>query len=134
MITLILFFCIFFVSIPTLIYPPSHKIFRNKKSYAFAYGLSIIPIVVSAFMLLNFSLSVTEKVNSLIALSPITFLILYKIFDKLSIEEYGRHIYFSTKYSKDKESLESTWSEWFFQMLLLLNPFLWLGIGILIFK
>lgn len=129
-----IFFCMFFVGIPTMIYPPSHKNLRDETVYFSACLISIIPIIISAFMWLNFSLTETEKINSLIGMAPITFLILYKQFDKLSLQEYGRHIYFYKSFSTDEESKNSTRSEWFFQMILFATPFLWIGIGLLIFK
>lgn len=85
-------------------------------------------------MWLGFSLTEIEKVNSLIGLAPITFLILYKQFDKLSLEEYKRNIYFSRRYVSDEESRNQTWSEMIFQWVLVATPFLWIGIGLLIFK
>ena len=134
MIILYLFFCLLFVWIPTIIYTPIHKKLQEKTVYFTACIIAIIPIFVALFMWLHFSLTETEKVNSLVGMAPITFLFLYKQFDKFSIEKYGRHIYFYKKYSRDDESQKGTWSEWFFQMILFVSPFFWIGIGLLIFK
>jgi len=133
MTTILLILSMFFIFIPTMIYPLSHKILQNKISYQVALIFAIVLPLMSLYIF-NSSLDVTEKINSLISLSPITFLIFYKQFDQIILKRYNRHIYFSMKYSISKESKEATWLEWFFQMLLLFIPFLWIGIGILIFK
>ncbi len=85
-------------------------------------------------MWLGFSLTITEKINSFIGLAPITFLILYKQFDNLSLKEYKRNIYFSRRYVSDEESKNQTGSENFFQWILFAIPIFWIAIGWLIFK
>jgi hypothetical protein len=134
MITINLFFCGFFVWIPTYIYPPAHKNLKEETTYLSACIISIVPIVISVYMWLGFSLTQTEKINSFIGMAPITFLILYKQFDKLSLEEYKRNIYFSRRYVSDEESKNQTGSENFFQWILFAVPVFWIVIGWLIFK
>ena len=97
-------------------------------------SIAIMLILFSGLIAFNFPLSETEKINSLVSLSPITFLIIYKKFDKISLENYNRHIFFPTKYPPSRELVEATWSERLVQMFLFFIPFLWIGVGLLIFK
>ena len=136
MLFILLFLSIFFVFIPTIIYPPVHKMLRDNVAYISLIIFAIILAIISG-LLFNSSLTETEKINSLISLSPITFLILYRQFDKISIEKHNRHIYFTMRYGNywsDQESAEATWSEWYLQMSLFFIPLFWAGIGILMFN
>lgn len=130
----LLFYSLFFIYIPTTICPPLHRLLRRKYLYYFALILSVFPIIVSIIPLLDHPLTETEKGNSLISLSPITFLLLYKKFDERSIKKYNRHIYFITKYGQDKETEQSKLSEWLLQFSLAFLPFLWGMVGSFIFK
>lgn len=133
MVLFIVFICIFFVAIPTYILPNSQKHLRNSVNYNVLFVSSILIIMTTIFWFDEF---VSEKKEELafIALSPITFLILHKITDLFWQKKYNRHIYFYQKYSQDYESQESTWTEFCFQFLIFIIPFMWITIGNLIFK
>ena len=128
MVLLIVLFCGFFVAIPTIILPTSQKLLRNNTNFKLLIGLSIVIIV---FTIISFNEFITDEVEELafIALSPLSFLILHRAVDKFWQKKFGRHIYFYKKYSDDKESKESTWKEFFVQILILIIPFFWLIIG-----
>lgn len=130
----LLFFSFFFIWIPTAVYPPSHKLSQKKNIFHFALGLSVLTIILTAKMLLYDTLTPIEKANSLMSLSPLTFLLLYKKINQRSIKKYNRPIYFTTKYGQDRETEESTWSESILQFLLVFIPFLWSLLGSWIFK
>ena len=97
-------------------------------------GIAVMPILFSGLIAFNFPLSENEKINCLASLSPITFLIIYKRFDKICLEDYNRHIHFPTKYPPSRELVEATWSERLVQMFLFFIPFLWIGVGLLFSK
>lgn len=129
---LILFIIFFFVWIPTFIYPRSHKILRSAKFYNYSSVVAILILILS-MMKYEMLLSQNEKIQILISLSPILFLILYKQFDKIILRKLNRNIYFSTKYLNDKESLDQTPLESLFQVTLVFIPLICAAIGLLIF-
>jgi hypothetical protein len=129
---LILFIIFFFVWIPTFIYPRSHKILRSAKFYNYSSVVAILILILS-MMKYEMLLSQNEKIQILISLSPILFLILYKQFDKIILRKLNRNIYFSTKYLNDKESLGQTSLESLFQFTLVFIPLICAAIGLLIF-
>lgn len=136
MLYLLLFISLFFTFIPTVIYPPSHKILRDKAIFMFMVIVAILIAITTGF-LFNSTLTETQKINCLVSLSPITFLILYKEFDNISLSKYGRNIYFTMKYGSyisDRETSIATCFEYFLQMILCSIPFFWIGIGILMLK
>ena len=78
-------------------------------------------------------LSQNVKIQILLSLSLILFLILYKQFDKIILRKLNRYMYFSTKYLNDKESLDQTSLESLFQVTLVFIPLIFAAIGLLIF-
>lgn len=119
-----------------MIYPPSHKLLRDKAIFMFMVILAMLIAITTGF-LFDSTLTETQKINCLVSLSPITFLILYKELDNISLSKYGRNIYFTMKfgnYISDEETAVATWFEYFLQMVLLLLPMFWIGIGMLMFK
>lgn len=121
----LLFYSLFFVWVPTLIYPPLHKQLQEKYIYNFALGLAILPIVLSVILWFYHTLTPIEQSNSLMSLSPLTFLLLYKKMNQRSMKKFNRPIYFITKYGQDRETEQSTWSEWLPQSLFAFIPFAW---------
>jgi hypothetical protein len=127
---------IFFVMLPTIIVPITHKVLRNKKVFysLVVFSLGLIVAVSSEY---NIRLDQGDKINFLISFSPLTFLILYKSFDNIILKKLNRHIHFyaglilSTYW--DEESKDVTDLEMFLQSVFLFIPFLWVGIGFLIF-
>lgn len=107
-----------------------HTILGNNKTYK---TLFIFAVLLPFTLLLDDLDSKKEIINSLVSFGPISYLIAYKIFDKRILAKYNRHFYFYTKYSSEKESIESTWQEFLYQMFLFFIPFLLIGIGELIF-
>jgi hypothetical protein len=81
----------------------------------------------------NENLSYNEKIQILMSLSPLTFLILYKLFDQIVLNRLGRHIYFYVKLGVDWESDDQTKLEWILQTILVFIPLYLAGLGLLIF-
>ncbi|MGG5578310.1 hypothetical protein ACPDHL_13340 [Myroides sp. C15-4] len=102
--------------------------------YTIALVLALIPIVLSALLLFQGTLTPLEKTHTLISFSPLTFLLLYKKINERSIKKYNRPLYLVSKYGQDRETKESTWMEGLFQFLLVFIPFFWGIIGSWIFE
>ena len=120
------------IFIPTWIYPPLHKILRNKTVYVICFA--------TALLILGFALSYSaehpnnhNKSDALLGFGPLSFLILYKLFDSYIRNKLGRPIYFSQRFTNDIETKEQTTLEFFLQTILGLVPLLWIGIVILCF-
>ena len=79
------------------------------------------------------SFSKDEKIQTLMSLSPLTFLILYKFFDQMILNRLDRHIFFYMKYGVDWESDDQTKLEWILQTALIFVPLYWGALGLLIF-
>ena len=58
------------------------------------------------------SFSKDEKIQTLMSLSPLTFLILYKFFDQMILNRLDRHIFFYMKYGVELESDDQIKLEW----------------------
>ncbi|MDR0227491.1 MAG: hypothetical protein LBI72_00245 [Flavobacteriaceae bacterium] len=130
----LLFYSLFFVWIPTFAYPPSHRLLQTKNIYSIALGVAILLILLTIIMLFNEPLTPIEKSNSLMSLSPLTFLLLYKKVNQRSMRKYNRPIYFTTKYGQDKETRQSNWSEMLLQFLFAFIPFVYGTLGLWIFE
>lgn len=130
----LLFYSLFFIWIPTAIYPPTHRILRKKNNYSIALILAVVPILLSALLFFQGSLTPLEKSNSLMSLSPLTFLLLYKEINQRSMRKYNRPIYFITKFGQDKETRQSNWSEFIPQLFLAFIPFVYGILGSWIFE
>ena len=131
--TLILVIIFFFVWIPSFIYPKSHKFLQNTMFYNYCTVVAIL-ILIRSLISYESTLSQNEKIQIIMSLSPITFLIMYKKFDRIIYKKLNHNIYFNTKFSHDKESLEQTALESTFQIILVFIPLIWATIGLLIFK
>ena len=123
----------FFIGIPTIISPTTQKYLRNPSIFKILIGISLLIIITTMISFHEFVLEQKEEL-AFIAMSPLTFLILHKITDQFWKKKYGRHIYFYKKHSNDEESKESSWIEFFLQMLISIIPFFWIGIGNYIVK
>ena len=125
-------FTLISVLIPTLFYPPSHKILRNKIVYIVCIGLSLLVLGIA----LSYSAENPNnktRTDALLAFSPLTFIILYKLFDSYIRKKLNRPIYFSKRYIKDLETTEQTNLELTLQTILGLIPIMWLGLAILLY-
>lgn len=113
-----------FILIPTVLYPPLHKILRDQKTYKSIFYFTIFLPIISILLLLFDSADI-ENHNSFISFSPLFFLLLYKYYDRIILSKYGRHIYFFVRFNhslySDDESDKTTSLE------------LWLGISLTIF-
>ena len=110
-------------------FTPFYKYLRNSNVYFALLFLSFLPIIYLAIRFTDF----TFIPQFTAILNPLSNLLLYKLFDNIILKKYKRHIYFYRKYSTDIESIESTWLEFLFQMILFSSPLLlaWLGKSIL---
>jgi hypothetical protein len=133
----LLFIAILFTFFPTIVIPYSHRLFRNKYTFLFMLFLAII-FSVATYFVFDVRLTRGDKINSLLGLAPLTFCILYKVFDKIILTTKGRHIYFYTKLNSflfvDPESNDATYTEFIIQMFLCFFPIIiWIIVGNLIF-
>ena len=102
---LIIFGCLLLPFIFTIFLPMTHKIFRDSFKYFISIICSLGLLVLFAFK--TYSAPEEDKVMYFVSgVTPITFLILYKIFDLIIIWKFNRHIYFSVNFIgfKDGES------------------------------
>jgi len=98
-----------------------YKILRNPKFYYGLLAISVMPVLFYAiFNHGNFNV---DRI-AVLTFFPLISLILYQVFDRIILRIFGHHIYFQRKYSSDFESAEAGWLEFFFQMILVLCPFL----------
>ncbi len=112
-------FLYWFSLVPTILlfiilwaYPIKLKIFRDEIFYKRALILFSCQLIIG-FVLLHFDKSyrVDERHNLLIPLWSVTFLLLYKIANKLIYKKYGRPMYYGMRYSNDEESQKATFIE-----------------------
>ncbi|OXA86995.1 Uncharacterised protein [Flavobacterium hibernum] len=115
-----------FIWYVTLIYPPAHRILRDKKTYnLFLYFSILTPIL--AIIAYNDSMLQNRKETSFLSIYLLIFLIMYKYFDNYILKQNNRNIYFKKKYNSvwvDKESNEVTTIEEWFQFSLTILPLL----------
>jgi hypothetical protein len=84
-------------------------------------------------------LTENEKRFSLTSLSLVTFLILYKIFDRIIMRKYDRHmhlVYFGGPFNRfdyDVNERENTRQENLFQFILFIIPIFWTTLGYIVF-
>ncbi|NDK56665.1 hypothetical protein [Pontibacter fetidus] len=130
---MMLFLTLFFVWIPTFIAPPTHKYLRNNIVYACC---TIVAILIFGWSIANYNQTTSpiEKSHIPLYVSPIVFLILYKVFDNIVQRRLGRHIYFWMKFMRNKESVEQTFFEWLLQMVLVFVPLICGAIWLLFFE
>lgn len=103
-----------------------HKVLRNYRNYRVIFIIAMLLPLVS---LIDYFISKSFDVFIFLSLAPICFLVLYKVFDKIILLRYNRNIYFYTRYSQEKESIESTWEEFFYQAILFFIPIFLIGVG-----
>ncbi|MFC4816726.1 MULTISPECIES: hypothetical protein [unclassified Flavobacterium] len=103
-----------------------HKVLRNDRNYKVVFTIATLLPLLS---LIDYLIGDTIAIFNFLSLGPICFLVLYKVFDKIILLKHNRHIYFYTKHSQAKESIESTWEEFFYQTFLFFIPFFLIGIG-----
>ena len=116
-----------FILIPTVLYPPLHKILRIQNTYkSILYFTILLPII--SILLLFFDSSDIQNHNTFFSLSPLFFLLLYKYYDRLILRKYERHIYFFVQFNhsiySDDESDDSTSLELWLKLSLTIFPFL----------
>ena len=119
--------CCAFIFIPTILYPPIHKILRNQKTYkSILYFAIMLPII--SILLLIFDITDIENHNPFISLTTLFFLLLYKYYDRIILHKHKRHIYFFVSFNhslySDDESDESTSLELWLKLSLMIFPFL----------
>ncbi len=127
--------CLFLTPTFTIILPMIHKMFRDSFTYFISIICSLGLFVLFAFK--TVAAPESDKVMYFVCcVTPITFLLLYKIFDFIVKWKFNRHIYFFANFIgyKDGESENATWLDQSFQMILFIIPGLWWWIGDLIFK
>ncbi|MCC9061918.1 hypothetical protein [Flavobacterium piscisymbiosum] len=113
-----------FIWYVTLIYPPAHKILRDKKKYNMLFYFSILSpfLAITAY---NSQMLENRKETSFLSLCLLIFLILYKYFDNYILKKNGRNLYFKVRYNsvwKDEESDKVTTLEECFNFILIILP------------
>lgn len=126
-----------FIWLIALLYPPLHKILRNKKTY---FGLLFFSILLTFSSIFFYEDDIFHNKTHTLQLSSclLFFLILYKICDNVILKKYDRHMYFSIKYNSiwnDDESDHTQMLDGLFQFLLSIVPLIlsW-GFGSLLLK
>ncbi|WP_428231463.1 hypothetical protein [Flavobacterium sp.] len=122
-VSLMLFAFIWYI---TLVYPPAHRILRNKKTYNLFLYFSILSPILSIIAYNNGMLQ-NRKETSFLSLYFLIFLIMYKYFDNYILKKNGRNLYFKIKYNtvwNDEESDKTTSIEEWFQISLTILPLL----------
>ena len=105
-------------------FPPTHKILRNKSTYIVILFMWFVILIISIKTLTHNSTE-SEKQFALSPICPLLFLMLYKVFDKVCLKRYGRNIYFQLEYNRfweDDEADEATFLELLLQYSLLIIP------------
>lgn len=131
---ILLLACLLFTSIFTLFLPMTHKIFRKTSVYMYFMLFSFSMVII--FIFKGNTIDNSDKTLYLAScLSPITFLLLYKLFNSIINWKYIRPIYFYANYIiyKDGESENATMLDRTLQMILLIIPGFLYYIGSLIF-
>ncbi|PIF31578.1 hypothetical protein CLU81_2080 [Flavobacterium sp. 9] len=110
----------------TFVYPPAHRILRDKKTYnLFLYFSILTPIL--ALIAYNDNMLQNRKETSFLSMYLLIFLIMYKYFDNYILKQNNRNLYFKKKYNSvwvDEESNEVTSIEEWFQFSLTILPLL----------
>jgi hypothetical protein len=107
-----------------LVYPPLHRILRNKIIFYTLFLIATFLCIIS-FLLYDSMITKVDKQMSIASLYSIIFLVLYKIYNNLVLNKNGRNIYFYIKYNSvwgDGESDEATGFENLLQFSLLFIP------------
>ena len=110
-------------------FAPLFKNLRDKNFYNSLIVLSMI--IILAFKFLDyFGIYRLSKIDSYLEYSFLVFLLLFKLFNKLSFIFQKRNLYFSNSrnFIKCEESQYATTLDFIFQMLLSLTPFMILGV------
>ncbi|RKR10738.1 hypothetical protein C8C83_2417 [Flavobacterium sp. 90] len=110
----------------TLVYPPTHRILRNKKTYTLFLSFSILTPIL-AIIAYNDSMLQNRKETSFLSVYLLIFLIMYKYFDNYILKQNNRNLYFKKQYNSvwvDEESDEVTSIEEWIQFALTILPLL----------
>ncbi|MFH7002791.1 hypothetical protein [Flavobacterium bizetiae] len=108
----------------TIVYPPAHRILRNKKTYNIFLFFSILSPIL-AITVYNSQMLQNRKETAFLSLYLLIFLVLYKYFDNCIFKKNGRNIYFKVRYNsvwKDEESDKVTSREEWFNFILIFLP------------
>lgn len=114
-------FCGFFIFIPGLIHVKFIKLLRVSKYYNISLFIAIIIIFISIIMWESIEF---QKVKHLrfVGFAPLLFLVFYKILNNIWKFYIKRDLYFYQRYSKDYESINATWKEFFIQFFIVFSP------------
>lgn len=115
------FICVFFVFIPGLIHVKLIKYLRISKYYNRAVICAVVLIVISVFMWKDFEIQKLKHLR-FIGFVPLVFLILFKSFNTIWNLYFKKDLYFYQRHSKDFESINSTWKEFFIQFFIVFFP------------
>lgn len=113
-----------FIWFITLIYPPAHKILREKKTYNLFLYFSILSPIFSITAYSNEMLQ-NRKETLFISLYLLFFLLMYKYCDNYILKKHQRNLYFKKKYNSvwhDQESDEVESIDEWFQFGLIIIP------------
>lgn len=115
------FICVFYVFIPGLIHVKLIKYLRIPQFYNRAVIFALVFIVISIFMWKDFEIQKLKHLR-FIGFVPLVFLILFKSLNNIWNLYLKRDLYFYQSYSKDFESINSTWKEIFIQLFIVFFP------------
>jgi hypothetical protein len=115
------FICWFFVFIPGLIHVKLIRYLRISKYYNRSVIFAIVLIVISILMWKDFEIQKFKHMR-FIGFVPLVFLLLFKSLNNIWNLYLKRDLYFYQKYSKDFESINSTWKEFFIQFFIVFFP------------
>jgi hypothetical protein len=120
-----LFLVLFTIFFPIWNLAPLFKNFRDRNFYNSLLVISVIIIFV--FKILDYSgIYKLSKTDSYLEYTFLLFLLLFKLFNNLSIRIQKRDLYFSNSrnFIKCEESQHATSLDFIFQMLLSFTPFM----------
>jgi hypothetical protein len=120
-------------------FPLMHTLLQEKKIFRNFLLLSLGLLLLQIILFIGYYNN-NDKINSIIVISPITFLIVYKKFNKIIQQKYNRNIYFHLIFMylpgesefKGDEYKKATPLEYWFQIVLAFIPVFWLIIICLI--
>lgn len=124
-----IFLALFTIFIPLWNFAPLFKNLRDKSFYNGLFIMSIIIILV--FKVLDYAeIYKLTKTDSYFEYSFLLFLLLFKLFNNLSIKIQKRDLYFSNSrnFIKCEESKHASSLDFIFQMMLSLTPFMILAV------
>lgn len=126
----------FGVWFPNLLYSPIHGYLRDKRNYTAIFLIAVLLLIISIYII-EPSWEKHEKSNALSPIILISYLLLYKIANKISQMKYNRDMNFSCRISKwigKEEAEQSTILESIIQLaMLIIAMLIWGYIGKILF-